>query len=52
LGRHDEGGIGSGEYYEPIGKKMRGLPACRDVELAKRLWEYTEKELEGFVDAL
>jgi NAD(P)-dependent dehydrogenase (short-subunit alcohol dehydrogenase family) len=42
----------TGEYYEPIGKKMRGSAACRDVELAKRLWEYTEKELEGFVESL
>jgi len=45
-------GLESGEYYEPIGKKICGDAACKDIELAKRLWEYTEKELEGFVAPL
>lgn len=40
-------GVKSGEYYEPIGVVgERRTAASRDKGLARRLWEWTEKELE------
>ncbi|AEO68959.1 1a08903d-7cff-4785-9fdd-5c4cbe85d42c [Thermothielavioides terrestris] len=39
----------SGEYYEPVGVAGRASALARDGELARRLWEWTEKELEGHV---
>ncbi|KAJ7189454.1 oxidoreductase [Mycena pura] len=41
----DREGIVNGEYYEPVGVRGRHARKSRDVELAKRLWEWTEKEL-------
>ncbi len=39
-------GVVSGTYYEPIGvDAAEGVG--RDEEMARRLWEWTEKELEG-----
>jgi len=40
--------IKSGEYYEPVG--IGGLVSAygKDDNLAKRLWDWTEKELEGY----
>lgn len=37
----------SGEYYVPVGVKSRPTKEAADGELAGRLWEWTEKELEG-----
>ncbi|KAJ7189451.1 oxidoreductase [Mycena pura] len=41
----DREGIVNGEYYEPVGVRGRHARKSRNVELAKRLWEWTEKEL-------
>ena len=38
----------SGEYYEPIGVGGLGSVYTKDAELAKKLWEWTEKELGRF----
>lgn len=37
----------SGEYYIPIGSKTGASALAKDKELATKLWEWTEKELEG-----
>ncbi|KAK0724347.1 hypothetical protein B0H67DRAFT_567726 [Lasiosphaeris hirsuta] len=37
----------SGEYYTPVGKLGQGTTLSKDAALAARLWEWTEKELEG-----
>ena len=39
----------TGTYYVPVGKGGREETIAKDQELAKRLWEWTEKELEGQV---
>ena len=43
-----EGEVESGVYYEPVGVKGKLLKAAADDELAAKLWEWTEKELEGY----
>jgi NAD(P)-dependent dehydrogenase (short-subunit alcohol dehydrogenase family) len=40
-------GVESGEYYEPVGVKGAGSEDARDEELAGRVWEWTQRELEG-----
>ncbi|KAJ9138087.1 NAD(P)-binding protein [Pleurostoma richardsiae] len=37
----------SGEYYVPVGEAGKGGPFSKDDALRKKLWEWTEKELEG-----
>lgn len=37
--------VHSGEFYVPIGKKA-GSKSSKDVDLAKKLWNWTEKELQ------
>ncbi|KAF5968002.1 alcohol dehydrogenase Bli-4 [Fusarium bulbicola] len=37
----------SGTYYEPIGRTGLGKPHTNDRVLAAKLWDWTEKELEG-----
>lgn len=37
----------NGEYYEPVGVAGKGSAQSRDMELARRLWEWTEKELQS-----
>jgi retinol dehydrogenase 12 len=37
----------SGEYYEPVGWEGRASSYATDDELAKKMWDWTEKELEG-----
>ncbi|KAL9565715.1 hypothetical protein ACKAV7_009897 [Fusarium commune] len=37
----------SGTYYEPIGRTGLGKPHTNDGALAAKLWDWTEKELEG-----
>ncbi|KAH7408680.1 retinol dehydrogenase 14 [Phaeosphaeria sp. MPI-PUGE-AT-0046c] len=40
----------SGAYYEPVGvKTMPKTKQGKDAGLAKELWEWTEKELEGWM---
>ncbi|KUJ08974.1 NAD(P)-binding protein [Mollisia scopiformis] len=40
-------GVVTGEYYFPIGKAGTGTGFAKDDKLAKKLWEWTEKELKG-----
>jgi retinol dehydrogenase-12 len=40
--------VESGRYYEPVGVLGMGSELSRDEELGRRLWEWTERELEGF----
>ncbi|GKT65780.1 short-chain dehydrogenase/reductase family oxidoreductase [Colletotrichum tofieldiae] len=37
----------SGAYYEPVGKEVKLSSTARDVNLAKRLWEWTEEQLKA-----
>ena len=41
----NRGEVENGAYYTPVGKKNPGAKLSRDVELAKRLWDWTENEL-------
>ena len=41
-------GVKSGVYYMPIGVDEGANRAARDPALAEKLWEWTEKELEGW----
>ncbi|KAI8934705.1 hypothetical protein NX059_008394 [Plenodomus lindquistii] len=38
--------IENGAYYEPVGVKTPGTKWARDAGLQKKLWEYTEAELQ------
>ncbi|EAQ91791.1 hypothetical protein CHGG_00026 [Chaetomium globosum CBS 148.51] len=38
-------GVVSGEFYHPVGIPGKASPLGTDDELARRLWEWTEKEL-------
>lgn len=40
--------VKSGEYYEPVGVADKGAPIGKDDELAKSLWQWTEKELANY----
>ena len=40
-------GVTSGKYYEPVGVSDTESGAALDKNMAKKLWEWTEKELEG-----
>jgi NAD(P)-dependent dehydrogenase (short-subunit alcohol dehydrogenase family) len=42
-------GLVSGEYYQPVGVGGKASAYGKDEELASKLWEWTEKELEGHV---
>lgn len=42
------GDVKSGEYYEPVGVAGSGSANAKNGELAERLWEWTEKELDGY----
>jgi NAD(P)-dependent dehydrogenase (short-subunit alcohol dehydrogenase family) len=44
----DKAGIVNGEYYEPVGKLGRHARESKNAELAAKLWDWTEKELEGY----
>lgn len=39
----------SGCYYDPVAKEVPASAYCRDKELAAKLWEWTEKELDQFL---
>ncbi|OBT91150.1 hypothetical protein VE02_00072 [Pseudogymnoascus sp. 03VT05] len=41
-------GLVPGEYYFPVGILGKGSRQGADEELGKKLWEWTEKELEGY----
>ncbi|PQE22142.1 short-chain dehydrogenase reductase protein [Rutstroemia sp. NJR-2017a BBW] len=40
--------VRSGEYYEPVGIEGCGTELASDMELAERLWGWTEEELKGW----
>ncbi len=40
-------GVESGKYYEPVGVPDKETAVAKDPSLSRRLWEWTEKELEG-----
>ncbi|CAG8952465.1 hypothetical protein HYFRA_00001212 [Hymenoscyphus fraxineus] len=40
-------GVENGLYYEPIGVTGKASPQAQSDELAKKLYDWTEKELEG-----
>jgi retinol dehydrogenase-12 len=40
-------GVESGRYYEPVGVKGMGSELSRDEGFGKKLWEWTQAELEG-----
>ena len=42
-------GVESGVYYMPVGVKGKEGKLLKDENLIERLWEWTEKELEGHV---
>jgi len=39
----------SGKYYEPVAKETLGSAYAQDEELAVKLWDWTEKELQQFL---
>ncbi|KAJ2899210.1 NAD(P)-binding protein [Zalerion maritima] len=43
-------GIESGEYYEPVGIGGMATELGRDMDLAEKLWDWTEKELEPWIE--
>ncbi|KAF2874874.1 hypothetical protein BDV95DRAFT_486377 [Massariosphaeria phaeospora] len=42
-------GVVSGEYYEPVGKGGLGSEYAKSMELAEKVWEWTEGELGAWV---
>ena len=42
-----DGNVKSGKYYEPVGKAGLGKRWTNSPDLAQKLWDWTEKELEG-----
>jgi hypothetical protein len=40
--------VKSGEYYEPIGIGGPQTPKGEDDVLGLKVWEWTEKELQGY----
>ena len=45
----NSGEVKGGEYYMPVGISGQGSNISGDSELAEKLWEWTEKELEGWI---
>ncbi|RAH57382.1 short-chain dehydrogenase/reductase [Aspergillus piperis CBS 112811] len=43
--------VESGQYYVPVGKAKDGSKYAQDLGLGKELWEWTERELEAYMDA-
>ncbi|KAE9363989.1 NAD(P)-binding protein [Stipitochalara longipes BDJ] len=41
--------VASGEYYEPVGVGGKTSDYGRDDELAKKFWEWTESDLDGYL---
>jgi len=50
VGKKGEGNgeVKSGEYYTPVGVVGQGSYKSGDIELAGKLWEWTEKELTAY----
>ncbi|KAJ2904103.1 hypothetical protein MKZ38_008821 [Zalerion maritima] len=47
-----EQGVVNGKVYEPVGKVLAALTKgkyCKDADAAKKLYEWTDKELEGWL---
>ncbi|RDW63741.1 hypothetical protein BP6252_11286 [Coleophoma cylindrospora] len=44
-----KGQVLSGEYYTPVGVTGQGTRASNNLAQAAKLWEWTEKELEGYM---
>ncbi|KAJ6485936.1 oxidoreductase [Mycena sanguinolenta] len=44
----DKAKIVNGEFYEPVGVPGGHARKSRDQKLAKQLWDWTEKELDGY----
>lgn len=40
--------VANGEYYTPVAMSGQGSWKSQDMALAAKLWEWTEKELEGY----
>lgn len=40
----------SGEFYHPVGLLGKGSPATKKVKEAENLWEWTEKELDAYLN--
>ncbi|KAJ7633704.1 oxidoreductase [Mycena rosella] len=45
---YDKHSVVNGAYYEPVGVPGRHARKSKDEKLAGELWEWTDKELEGF----
>lgn len=45
----DKVNIKNGSYYEPVGNRQDVQRWAKDQDLARRLWEWTEAELEPYV---
>ncbi|KAF4633166.1 hypothetical protein G7Y89_g4958 [Cudoniella acicularis] len=43
------GQVKPGEFYTPIGVEGSGTWASQDMELASKLWEWSAKEVEGYL---
>ncbi|PHH71644.1 hypothetical protein CDD82_6396 [Ophiocordyceps australis] len=41
--------VKSGEYYEPIGVGGKAIALANDDDLAKKLWDWTETELNAYI---
>ncbi|KAM4057005.1 DnaJ domain-containing protein [Hirsutella rhossiliensis] len=41
--------VQSGEYYEPVGIADKCIALGKDDDLAKKLWDWTEKELDEYI---
>ena len=42
--------VESGQYYVPVGKTRNGSKYAQDLGLGKKLWEWTEMELEAYLN--
>lgn len=47
VGKRSE--VEGGEFYVPVGVKGADMPACSDMELAERLWEWSAKEVASYL---
>ena len=43
-----KGFVVNGAFYEPVGVPGKHMRMSADEDLARKLWEWTEKELEDF----
>ncbi|KIW14036.1 hypothetical protein PV08_06817 [Exophiala spinifera] len=45
----DEDKVKNGEYFEPVGVMGKGSKESKDDDLARKVWEWTEAELDRFL---